>query len=316
MRLRFKLAILFGVLFAAGVWVATFARLLTPIREGTSAGFWRHACGVDLNRSGKDELWGVFYPSRDGWFIYYDQGMHGQTVYRVEESVALRDFPRIRAKIEPGPEVPADFWGRRALTAWKHADPEMKDGNALLREIQATRLVHFRDEDPELARYRSDMEEAFEVRWTRAKRYWLTVLFEFAVLAGLIIFTAMPWLRNAGRLAWSLHVGCLPVLLFVPWLLGYAPATFTSLFPAGGIVYPFILIPFRGLPWTKVDTVIVEHMPRLLEPLSQLSGPWMAVTGMGAPGPLAIVGVGLVLGVSCFPAATFIARVRRKTPAL
>ena len=138
-----------------------------------------------------------------------------------------------------------------------------------------------------------DENEAFNVRWDRAKRYWLTATFEFVWLAGVIVFAAMPWLRNAGRLGWSIHWGLIPILLYIPWFFGYAQLTFSSLCPAGGIVYPWVISPFGLLPWTEADLAVMKHVPTLLEPLSQLPGSWFGLLGFSGPGPFGNTGLGV-----------------------
>ena len=84
-----------------------------------------------------------------------------------------------------------------------------------------------------------------------------------------------------------MHLGLVPILLLLPWYLGYVPWVFTSAFPSGGILYPWLVIHFRGFPWTEVDSFILRHSPKILEPLSQSSGPPLALSGRGAFGPVA-----------------------------
>ena len=88
-----------------------------------------------------------------------------------------------RAAIKPGPNVPADFWGRKAIEAWKQADPKMKNPERLLAQIQKAREENTRNYRKHHPKMLWDENEAFNVRWDRAKRYWLTATFEFA-LAG------------------------------------------------------------------------------------------------------------------------------------
>ena len=95
-------------------------------------------------------------------------------------------------------------------------------------------------------------------------------------------------------------VGLLPSLLFLPYFLGYVPFTFTSAFPAGGVFYPYILVWFRGLPWTSLDAWLLRSAPQLFEPLTQHPGPMLAVTGMGGVGPVATCGLGVVIGITIF----------------
>jgi hypothetical protein len=294
------------VLLALGGWVVGQSRDAAPIREGTAAGFWRHACGLNLDQSPERGCWVAFYPRREGSYIYYDQHIHGQVVYRVEESQVREVFPQVRASLDAASEPPNDAWQRKALEAWKQSDPNKTNPDRLLGAIETAFSDARSQQQPDWPVCHEQSIARFATRWARAKRYWLTVSFEFAIRACLIIVAAAPWLRKGGRWAWSMHLGLLPILLLLPWFLGYVPLAFTSLCPAGGIVYPYLVAPFRDLPSASVDRFILSHLPTPLEPLTQSEGPWMSASGTGGPGPLAVLGLGVVIGMACFAIATLL----------
>ena len=100
-------------------------------------------------------------------------------------------------------------------------------------------------------------------------------------------------------------------MLLLPWFLGYAWYTFTALFPAGGIVYPYVIFPFRYLPATSVDDFILSRLPKPLEPLSQLRL-WAAMTGTGHPGPVTVLLFGAMIGAGCFAVGTLLGRYKAK----
>lgn len=108
-----------------------------------------------------------------------------------------------------------------------------------------------------------------------------------------------------------MHLGLVPILLLLPWYLGYVPWVFTSAFPSGGILYPWLVIHFRGFPWTEVDSFILRHSPKILEPFSQSSGPPLAISGRGAFGPVAAFWIGLALGACSFGIGTVSRKAKR-----
>ena len=311
MRLLLKLTVLLLAVSAVGVWILSRLPRAASIQQGTSAAFWNHACDVF---DGPRSDWNAFiYPPREGWFLYYDQEIHGARVYKVQESVAMVDFPAVVAAMESHPASRNRPYVRKGFKAWKLADPTKSNAHLLLEEICKARLQRQQRADPESAAYLKNVESEFELRWNRAKRYWLTALFEFGYISGLIGFLAVPWLRNAGRVGWSLHLGFFPFLLLLPWYLGYVPLVYTSAYPAGGIVYPSLVFPLRGFPWTGVDSFIWQHTPKILEPLTQLRGTWIALTGMGAFGPVAALATGAIIGVIVFAAGSLVRYFRNRT---
>lgn len=94
---RKQLAIGFSVLVPLAA-VLFFAKLMTPLRKGNSADFWRAACGVDLNGEGVGEMMEI-YPPRDGRFIYYVQGFHEQFLFYGPRSEVVGDFPKVVQKL-------------------------------------------------------------------------------------------------------------------------------------------------------------------------------------------------------------------------
>src|SRR5205823_5088202 len=87
-----------------------------------------------------------------------------------------------------------------------------------------------------------------------------------------------------------------------PWLSsrasprGSTQLTFTSAGPSGGVLYPWLLREFRGLPWTAWDSALVRNLPQLLEPLSQTPGPMMSLSFFGGVGPVAVTVLSVLLG--------------------
>jgi hypothetical protein len=273
--------------------LAHCAKVMAPAKDGSPREFWMRACGVGSYTT---------YTPRDGWFIYFDQGFHGQFLYRVRREAALAAFPDVFPELEAAAKagemhpVVVD-----AYRAWSRAG---KGPEALLEETRSAWFAHWEKEDKDIYTHLLASEQEFGERWRCVNRYWVNILFEFAYLTGVLLFVAWPWLFGKGLWRWALHIGLFPLLLFLPYFLGYALATFTSAGPSGGALYPWLLVWFWPLNfWTRLDTRIYEATPLVLLPISQPLGPMLSLTCWGF-GRVAV-------GVACllFAAATVAAGV-------
>jgi hypothetical protein len=297
MGVRIKLAIVgLAILLQVGGVLLLFGPM-APIEEGTSAEFWRLASGVDLDGQHR-EVWGSIYPPRDGWYFYYVQGYHGQFLYRVKRADADRDFPAVLARIEQErpatnaspPRSPAHAVLNRHRPSVDH-DPER-----FVSLVQAEIRQRIRSKDERVYHSLVADDQAFADRWSRIQRYWLNAVVEIGFFASLTLFAPWPWMRRGIKWKWSLHLALLPLLLFLPFYMGYAAWTFTSVGPSGGILYPWVIVWFRGIPpWTPVDRWLLEHFPKVLEPLSQTLGQWLSYTGGQPLGLVAAMVIGVVI---------------------
>ena len=285
-----KLAVVLGMVIVAEFALLRWAPDMAPVKDGDPATFWLHACEIDVGVKHPRRGFAGFYQPRDGWSIYYVQGMHGRFLYRVKEQDAAALFPTVVAKLEhapPGALVPDVEAGVRE---WLSSDPDRADIHFLLAKLREALLNRLHEENARSYQYVLAEEEDFGERWERVKRYHWNVVSEALFFAGLIVFAAWPWLRGGGYLRWAVHLGLVPPLFFLPFWLGYARLSFTSAGPIGGALYPVLIARFRGfLSWTALDTMIVRNFPQVLEPLSQASGPMLSLSGGRAVGPVATV---------------------------
>ena len=310
MAVRKKLIVLIGVILVQVVALLVFSVFMKPIREGTPEDFWWCACGVSLDGRKRDLFSGIYQP-RDGWYIYYEQGIHGQFLYRLPRSKAVAVYPEVLHQLDEVAQQDDAGVGllqivselNRRRTAFEQNPDE------LLQLIRKTRLEKVRHEDESAYQYLLSEEDDFAERWARTERYWLNVVLECLFFATLTIFALWPWLRGKGWAATSIHMGWLPFLLLLPYFLGYATWTFTSAGPSGGVLYPYAILPFREISFLgEIDSWCWEVFPKTLEPLSQLLGPMLAVSGLGAPGLASTIAVGIVVSASTWAALWFIAR--------
>lgn len=291
MRLRWKLAIVIaaGALLVAGV--LAMARPMFPLNRGTSAEFWRHAAGIDPNPEEQHRIaFAAIHPPRDGVCIYGVQGFHEESLYTVPSDEAFADFPEVIKRLDAIPD--SDNHTALAHDVLRRHRAEVEnDPVAFLAFVHQAWLDKLKSTRPGVYDYVVKEEKEFDVRWACIGRYWVNVLFECAFFVGLLLFAAWPWLRNLRPWRWALHLGLVPAIFILPFFLGYAEWTFTSRGPSGGILYPWVIVWFRGLlPWTHLDQWLLEHMPKRLAPISQPLGPWISVSG-GRPLGLVAAGV-------------------------
>ncbi|HYT90208.1 MAG TPA: hypothetical protein VEL76_15985 [Gemmataceae bacterium] len=280
-----------------------------PITEGDPVRFWLCACKVDVGL--ESVCMGGFYQPRDGWYIYYDQGFHGQFLYRVKEADVQALFPRVVQKLQGAPAGVLAPDVEAAYREWVRVDPGRTDAKVLLRKVREAQLTRLWQENPEFYEHVATEEEAFSERWVRVNRYDWNLRFEFCFLAGLLVFAAWPWLRGGGFCRWAVHLGLVPILFCLPFWLGYAQMTFTSA-PSGGVLYPQLLRQFPSVPRTGLDRPILRSLPQVLEPLSQTPGPMMSLSGGGGPAPVGVTLLGI--GIAGLIVAAGIAQRRLAQP--
>jgi hypothetical protein len=309
-RLRriWQMPVVAGAVLLMGVALLSAAPRAYPVRDGDAAHFWLRACGIDVGvKNPSPGAHGVYLP-RDGWYIYYDQGIHGRLVHRVPAADAEALFPKVADRLRQAPPGVLHPDVEAAIREWDRSGAAPGDAAGFLAKLREARLAQLQRENPRLYQYVLPEEDEFSDRWRRIGHFHWNLWFEFTFLIGLILFAAWPWLRNAGRWQWAAHVALLPALLCLPYWLGYAPLTFTSGGETGGILYPRLVIEFRGLPWSDLDTSILRALPSPLEPLSQTPGPMMSLSGLGAPGVVAMTALGLIAGLAVILATEAVRR--------
>jgi len=304
MNLRRKRVILALVILTQAAALLMLAEPMAPVKKGTSAEFWRFACGVDLDGQGSD-LMGRVYQPRDGWYVYSIVGFEGDLPFRVSRSEAIADYPQVLRSIAAAGDSPDMTPGalrayRVALRAYRVLEEDeaavRENPEEFLTRMEEAWLSELRQEDEDRYTFALAGEKVFAGRWACMRRYWLNLLLEFVYFACLTLFAFWPWLNRKGRLAWCIHVGLLPLLLFAPCYFGYASWTATFEEATGGVLYPWVIIWFRALsPLTRVDIWIIERIPQILEPISQPLLPWRLFNEAGAFGPVGAVTLGLML---------------------
>jgi hypothetical protein len=311
-----KAKIIFGVAFLLPVVaVLVFAKLMYPLHQGTSSNFWKYVCGISLDGKEVKDV-GGFYPPRNGLCIYYISTLHDEILFKVPRSEVIQDFPKAIGILKGSPRT-NDFgvtkWARAAL---KNPSAET-NFDQFLSSARDERLNSFKKKDEHLYQYVLNEEKSFEMRWQKIQRFWLNILFECLFFSFVILFAFWPWIRNKGRHAWCFHFSLIPLLLFIPYYLGYCGWTFTSVGPSGGILYPWVIVWFRDcLFWTPIDDWLLSHSPKILESVSQDQGSMMSVSGGSGLGIVALLLIGCVIYACVWAIAKFVAfMVRPKSSA-
>jgi hypothetical protein len=303
MRTRWKLVVVLALVLALAIATWRLAPHTAPIKEGNTADFWWAACRVQVDPT-MPRFSGGVYPPREGWCIYYWQGFHGQGLSKVPAGAVEATLPEALEALEAAPPASLPAHVKEGLRAWRQLDPAARDAVALLGAMREARHDALLETAPHQLATRLEWEEECNRRWEQARRYRWNVAGEFAFATALVFFAAWPWLRNAGRWRWAIHLGLLPVLLLLPYWLGYAYLTFTSAGPNAGPLYPWLISFFRRLPFTRLDATILRALPRALAPWSLSPGPMLSLSSQGAPGPCPTALLGLCLGALTFTVRT------------
>ena len=130
--------------------------------------------------------------------------------------------------------------------------------------------------------------------------YTIVGIFVILFGAGMVWFAVWPIIKGKSPFNWAWHFGLIPLIFVLPLYLGYAAYSRTSVGPSGGILYPWMISYLPGGSVSNVEEAILERLPKILEPLSQDIGIPLAITGMGMPRPIAMLGLSLVMAVIAF----------------
>lgn len=280
--------------------IARLANFMAPIRDGNSADFWRIACGVSPKGETEQSFGGEAYFVDGTWAAYDVIHMHGSDLFKVRVSSLAPDFDSVSQLLMESSSGEDESEFVQGFNAWRATNPDSQDFASLVESIKEVRLRRIVVEDPDVVKYIVAGELQFWQRWERAKWYWANVVFEWLFLSGLILFAFWPTVRDKGLWTQTFHIAFLPLIFFFPTYLGYATYSFTSAGPSGGVLYPFLLRILGIGQCNRLDLWLLDHTPRLLEPLSTPIGSPLALSGRGFPGPTTAVVIGILISFTYF----------------
>jgi hypothetical protein len=313
---RLKRAITLTIVAIPALFTALGAWFYEPVPLGTSADFWHSLCGVRLDRfmENRRTIFAGVYPRTEGWLIYWEQGHHSRSLYRLTPALAAADLAEAIEKLDPRDALYIGSPTVDACRAWLAASAS--DSAAPERRVLAVteaRISAIVDADTSADKRTLRRFDDFREQWRRGQHVWRNFVFEALFLTAWMAWLAWPVLRGATPKRWALHWGLAPLLLAVPFYLGYAPYAFTF-GPTGGFFYSsmlvLVMLPVFLLPCTPLDIAILTALPRPLVELSQLSGPAMAMTSITCLGPVSLVAYGLLGGGAIYLLRLIIARRR------
>jgi hypothetical protein len=271
-----------------------------PVQKGTTEDYWNGAAGVVRIHSGQ-KTWFLAEPI-NGTFLYCTHDLGGSRVYYyISADEVFADFPRTIDQLG-GPGKTVLGWAAPAFRDWEQADPLRSHPYLLillLKEAKQewwtqTGLIGYR-----LAYTNEDFN--LGLAYQRMRLFPLLKLGEWGYLSALWVFLVWPWVRNLSLSRRAIHAAVLPLLLLLPYYLGYCAWNFTSARSTGGVVYPYLLDALMPLPWTPIDQALIQYVPQvftaLTEPIRHIS---LFPEGDRSAGPLAALGLGLVLGAAVF----------------
>jgi hypothetical protein len=293
MQTSSKLLMVLMAILLLAVAVARPHPTRVPVRPGTAEGYWDAAAGVRENviPSGS---WFLTEPV-NGFFLYSRNHMHGSYFYQVPVADVFATFP-ISVDQLGGEGKRVLPWAEPGFRTWQEADPQRSNPQLLLLYLREAQLEWWASKSVESRLLLTTADFELGIAYQRLRLFPLVEFLEWAYLSALVVFAAWPWLKKRPLSQWVVHAALLPLLLLLPYYLGYCAWNFTSAGPGGGVVYPFILDAFPSLPWTPLDQFLVGHVPQPLAPLTGPLGPMMSLSGGRHAGPSSAVGMGLALG--------------------
>ena len=295
------------------VALARLAPDAAPVRAGSAQDYWDVVCGVKRYPPGDLASWEA-YATRHGAFLYENSGLESTTLYEAPEADVRSQFEQVVAKLGD-PENSFRPYVVEGFKMWQDGLPQTgRTPESLVNAINEALFSKVKAEQPRVYYYNLFSSDEVEGRLVRANWFWAAIVFEWTFLTGLLLWVSWPIIRGGGRVRWAVHLGAVPFLLYLPLYFDYAPYLYTTAGPSGGILYPWFVEWFHGIPdWPlgQWDTWILRHTPPLLETLSPKLGPIMAMTRWGIPGPAQMAGIGAFLALLIFlaPLSPRVARV-------
>jgi hypothetical protein len=221
---------------------------------------------------------------------------------------AMRDWPDVikawDARAAAG--IPDDYLAA-AFEKWKALPAAEKYPEQLMKCMNDAKDAHMAAEYPQQTQAAFDTK--FQQEWLaresqKSRRYWMNFGFEFILLDSLAWLALWPFLRRSSVFRTLLHLILVPFIFLLPAWLGYSPFMISGVGPAGGIVYPWLLVYTRPMQFDLAwEWHILSRMPRLLDGINQSPAigwrdraDWKMVT-VSVPGPLEAFLAGLALCV-------------------
>jgi hypothetical protein len=311
-----------ATLAALAVAITLAADFMRPIKKGNAEAFWSGVWGVPLPDGAERQAVRVYLTWTETYLYVSGSGihLHGEPLAQVSQAEVLALFRAVLDRITARPPEELSVVQIEALLLHKVVDrntgleelarhresigtsPERL--RAFLEASYVAQANHFSLElGTAWCAYEVLETQERGARLDRAQRYWLNIVFEAVFFFGIACLFWLP-------VMW----GLVPLLLLVPYFLGYCRLAFTSVGPFyGGVLYPFVLSVYwllRGFT-CSLDIAFLNAAPQLLAWLTQPPGPIVSISG-GSVGPTVPALLGVGLGLAVFGVQRFLQRRRTR----
>jgi len=295
-----------AILLTLTIWAALayFSTKREPIPVGDATVYWEFACGVEL-----EEFKGYFpftketgvFPNKGDWYFYYYREHHGRHVFKLKKESLENTIPELFTLLDN--EITTTVQERT-----RYDDLESKNKRRVncqnTREVVNANKNEFLVEINTASKNQSNQFQldSFDRQWDRGKLYWVSILFEAVFLPLWWLFSFHSGAFGNWNKKRSVRFALSPLLLFIPYFLGYSSYLF-SFGPSGGILYPLFAhifsLPFIWIPFNAFDIAILSQIPQPLISISQVPFSPSAVSFYGGVSPTSLlVYIALVFIVS------------------
>lgn len=262
-----------------------------PIPTGDAEDYWEFACGVEL-----ESFDGYFpyanstgiFPDKDGWYFYYYQEHHGRHVFKVSKQSLIKQTQEVFSLLDQ--EIMTSVQPQTVQDTLVIQNERRLDCLNIKKTVNSdhNRFVDTVSSNSQNQGYLKSKIARFNAQYEKSKLYWASILFEVIFLPLWCLFSFRP--STFGRLnnKASTRLAFAPLLLFLPYYLGYAPYLF-SFGASGGILYPLFTMLlstlFALIPLNQVDVILLQALPQPLSYISQVPYSPMAISFTGGVSP-------------------------------
>jgi hypothetical protein len=244
-----------------------FAQRNTPIPTGKVEDYWEFACGVEI-----EGFNGYFsfirakgiLPKQGDWYFYYFKEHHGTHIFKVREKLILEkskevfsilEIPIIKSKQKNNRVDDLDKKNKRRSNCIKIRNSVSANSEKFIQMLNSP-IRDMQNKPPNIL-------DIFKHKWQQYNRYWILIVFEALFLPLWWLFSFHAGIFGKLNSKKSIRVAFSPLLLFVPYYLGYI-----SHWDFYGILYPLIAsiynIAFAWIPINSFDIALFDYLPKPL----------------------------------------------------
>lgn len=299
-----------------------------PLKSGNAREFWLEATGIDPIGDPRLDRWNQSHSSayliEEGAAVIYsgkyqdaDHNWRAR-LYVLPEREALEHFDIIRTRLAKNcaESMSLNLVCKAYAEANRSSD---KDAAVVLGQfLRQSRLEYARFANVETAdlywpNQVGAEEDEINRKWRSHQTHQVAWFFEWAFFTLAAIFVAWPSIVDASPVRWAIHWALLPLLLLLPFYLGYGFAAVAGNELCGEVVYADLIRCLPEAELSELDRSILDHIPHLLgsvrpkivQPISVGASPIsesLLRSKVGLVAPSVAISLGLCLGLVVFVA--------------